>query len=223
MQDEELVAEFQQQGDIKAMDELFRRYKNLVQKKADHYFLRGGDKEDLIQEGMIGLFKAIRDYDGSKNARFRTFATTCIRGKILSAVQTDTRKKNEPLNNAYPLEKQGSTDNTDDPDRKGRDHLAEESAKDVDPVVEELIGAEESKEIAREIKAALTAKEKKVLQQYLQLKSHEEMAETLGCDKKSIDNAMQRVRKKLNKIGTAHGDVAKVKGLLRFIEAWGIC
>lgn len=189
MTDEQLAA--QAKKDETALEYLIEKYKNFVLSKSRPYFLIGADKEDLIQEGMIGLYKAIIDYDKSKNASFRTFANLCVTRQIITAVKTSTRQKHIPLNSYLSLDKPIFDEDTDV--TVGESMMSELY---IEPE-ERVILKEDVKSIREAIDTQLTDMEKRALKLYLDGKSYKEISEALGKVPKSIDNALQRVKKKL--------------------------
>ena len=192
LSDEELV-ELSSEGDKNATELLLSRYKNAVRSKARMYFLVGADRDDIVQEGMIGLFKAIRDFDNSKLASFKSFAELCVRRQIITAVKTATRKKHLPLNNYISLSKPAFDD---EGDGTLSDFLAE--LKDSDP--ESLfIWKENAAIISEKMNEVLSKLEREVLGMYLEGKSYQEIAKIMQRPPKSIDNALQRIKKKLEK------------------------
>ena len=190
--DEDLV-ELSAAGDINATECILARYKNLVRSKARMYFLVGADKEDIIQEGMIGLFKAIRDFDRDRLASFKGFAELCIKRQILTAVKTATRQKHMPLNTYVSL-----SNPLIDGESEG---MLEEILSDkIEADPERLfISKENAAFINDKIEEVLSDLEKKVLMFYLEGKSYQEIAAILSKPQKSIDNALQRVKKKMEK------------------------
>ena len=190
--DEELVA-LAKGGDVAAMDELYHRYKNIVRGKARPYFLVGADRDDLIQEGMIGFFKAVRDFDGEKKAPFRPFAEICIVRQILTAIKQATRIKHAPLNKYESLYTPAYDD---DSEKQLLDVIGVSAA--LDP--EELyIRQEFSRSVEEAVRSSLTEYEHAVLDRFLDGMSYSEIAADLGRSVKSIDNALQRIRRKLEK------------------------
>ncbi len=192
MIDEEVV-EDARNGDAKAQEYLIKKYKNFVRAKARSYFLIGADREDIIQEGMIGLFKAIRDFRSDKLSSFRAFAELCITRQIITAIKTATRQKHIPLNSYVSLNKPIYDEESD---RTLLDVLS--GAKISDPE-ELIISREELGHIESKIGEILSDLEWKVLMSYLQGKSYQEIAEDLDRHVKSIDNALQRVKRKLER------------------------
>jgi RNA polymerase sporulation-specific sigma factor len=190
--DEEVVIEAQKRN-IRAQEFLINKYKNFVKAKAKSYFLIGADKEDIYQEGMIGLYKAIRDFKADRLSSFRAFAEICVTRQIITAIKTATRQKHIPLNTYISLNKPIYDDESD---RTLLDVLS--GAKITDP--EELvISREEVINIQNEIGEVLSELEMEVLMSYLDGKSYQEIACDLDRHAKSIDNALQRVKRKLEK------------------------
>jgi RNA polymerase sporulation-specific sigma factor len=192
MTDEEIV-EIARNGDIDAQEYLINKYKNYVRAKARTYFLLGGDKEDLIQEGMIGMYKAIRDFRSDKLSSFRAFAELCITRQIITAIKTATRQKHIPLNSYISLNKPIYDE---DSDRTLLDVITGNKVTDPEELI---ISREEFSEIEEKMGELLSSLEWQVLMYYLEGKSYQEIAEDLGRHVKSIDNALQRVKRKLEK------------------------
>jgi RNA polymerase sporulation-specific sigma factor len=192
MCDEDIV-ELAQKGDQFAIEFLVDKYKNFVRAKARSYFLIGADKEDIIQEGMIGLFKAVRDYKLDKLTSFRAFAELCITRQIITAIKTATRQKHIPLNSYVSLNKPIYDEESD---RTLMDILS--TTKITNPE-EIIISREEFVFIEKKIGEILSSLEWKVLMAYLEGKSYQEIAVELQRHVKSIDNALQRVKRKLEK------------------------
>lgn len=190
--DEEVVIEAQTRN-VRAQEYLINKYKNFVKAKAKSYFLIGADKEDIYQEGMIGLYKAIRDFRADRLSSFRAFAEICVTRQIITAIKTATRQKHIPLNTYISLNKPIYDEESD---RTLLDVLS--GAKITDP--EELvISREEVASIQNEIGEVLSELEMEVLMSYLDGKSYQEIACDLDRHAKSIDNALQRVKRKLEK------------------------
>lgn len=190
--DEEVVVEAKT-GNTRAQEYLINKYENFVKAKAKSYFLIGADKEDIYQEGMIGLYKAIRDFKPDKLSSFKAFAELCVTRQIITAIKTATRQKHIPLNTYVSLNKPIYEDESD---RTLLDILS--GIKVADP--EELvIGKEEMNNIEKEISQVLSGLEMEVLMSYLDGKSYQEIACDLDRHAKSIDNALQRVKRKLEK------------------------
>mgnify|MGYP000905170267 CR=1 FL=1 len=191
--DEEVVFAVKEGEDRAAQDYLINKYRNFVRAKARSYFLIGADREDIIQEGMIGLYKAIRDFRNDKLSSFRAFAELCVTRQIITAIKTATRQKHIPLNSYISLNKPIYDE---DSDRTLLDVLA--GARIADP--EELvISREEFMDIEEKLEAILSDLEWQVLMSYLDGKSYQEIAAELQRHVKSIDNALQRVKRKLEK------------------------
>ena len=192
MTDEEIV-DLAQQGEQYAIEFLVDKYKNFVRAKARSYFLIGADKEDIIQEGMIGLFKAIRDYRLDKLTSFRAFAELCITRQIITAIKTATRQKHIPLNSYVSLNKPIYDEESD---RTLIDILSTNKITNPEDII---ISREEFIFIEKKMGEILSSLEWKVLMAYLEGKSYQEIAAELKRHVKSIDNALQRVKRKLEK------------------------
>lgn len=192
MIDEDVILEAKV-GNERALEYLINKYKSFVRAKARTYFLIGADREDIIQEGMIGLFKAIRDYKGDKLSSFRAFAELCITRQIITAIKTATRQKHIPLNSYVSLNKPIFDEESD---RTLMDVISEESISDPEEL---LINREEFLGIESKMGEILSSLEWEVLTSYLEGKSYQEIAEDLDRHVKSIDNALQRVKRKLEK------------------------
>ncbi len=191
MTDDQII-KFAQKGDNLALEYLLIKYKKFVKAKARSYFLIGAERDDIIQEGMIGLYKAIRDYKIDKLASFRAFADLCITRQIITAIKTATRQKHQPLNSYISLNK--SIFNNDS-SRTLLDILQGEKLSDPEEL---LVTYESYKALRDNIKTNLSHLEMKVLMEYLKGKSYEEIADSLQRHVKSVDNALQRVKRKLN-------------------------
>ncbi|MBR5467909.1 MAG: RNA polymerase sporulation sigma factor SigH, partial [Firmicutes bacterium] len=183
------------QGDDLAQEILLERYKYFVRSRARSYFLIGADKEDIIQEGMIGLYKAIRDYRDNKNASFKSFAELCINRQLITAIKAAGRQKHMPLNSSVSLNKAVYEE-----EGEGTYINMIESAEAVTSPEMIFIGIENRNFIVENIMAALSSFEKRVLNLYLQGKTYSEIALIMGKAEKSIDNALQRVKKKTEKL-----------------------
>lgn len=190
--DEDVAVEAKE-GNIEAQEYLISKYEAFVKTKAKSYFLIGADKEDIYQEGMIGLYKAIRDFNPHKLASFRAFAELCITRQIITAIKTATRQKHIPLNTYISLNKPVYEEESE---RTLLDILS--GIKISDPE-ELIISKEEIERMEKEISNALTELEMEVLTSYLDGKSYQEIACDLDRHAKSIDNALQRVKRKLEK------------------------
>ena len=179
-------------GDQKALDELIRRYSGFVRLKASSYFLAGGDAEDLIQEGLIGLYKAVRDFSPDLSS-FRSFAELCVTRQIITAIKTATRYKHAPLN-TYVSFSHTPAGQESDGDCSLGDALPGPSVDDPSVCV---ISTEELQSLVFTLGTGLSKLEADALKLYLEGESYETMAERLGCDTKTIDNALQRVKRKV--------------------------
>jgi RNA polymerase sigma-H factor len=180
-------------GDGGAMEMLIRRYTGFVRLKASSYFLAGGDSEDLIQEGLIGLYKAVRDFRSDKETSFRSFAELCVTRQIITAIKTATRFKHTPLNTYVSFSHTPAGQETEGECSLG-DALPGPSV-DEPPVC--VISTEELQSLVFTLGTGLSRLESEALRLYLEGCSYEEMAGELGCDTKTIDNALQRVKRKV--------------------------
>jgi RNA polymerase sporulation-specific sigma factor len=180
-------------GDTRSMDVLIRRYTGFVRLKASSYFLAGGDSEDLIQEGLIGLYKAVRDFRSDKETSFRSFAELCITRQIITAIKTATRYKHAPLN-SYVSFSQTPAGQESEGDCTVGDALPGPSVDEPSVCV---ISTEELQSLVFCLGTGLSKLEADALRLYLEGSSYEEMAERLGVDTKTIDNALQRVKRKI--------------------------
>ncbi|MFP5299401.1 MAG: RNA polymerase sporulation sigma factor SigH [Actinomycetota bacterium] len=194
LEDQDLVRQVRA-GDERALETLLARYRNFARSKARSYFLAGSDKEDVVQEGMIGLYKAIRDFDLGQDTPFRAFAELCISRQILTAIKTANRQKHQPLNSSVSLDAPVSA-NDDQGDRTVGDSLP---GSNLDDPIELVISAEEIEAIRDSMRTNLTELEGDVLKLYMDGKSYEEIAGVLGNHVKSIDNALQRIKRKLQR------------------------
>lgn len=195
MLDEEIVA-MAQEGNKSAEEYLINKYINYVKAKTKSYFLIGADKEDIFQEGMIGLFKAIRDYKNDKLSSFRAFAELCVTRQIITAIKAATRQKHVPLNCYLSLNKPVFDEESE---RTLIDVLSSLHISDPEEVI---ISKEERKKIEKKMRESLSDLEIEVLKCYLKGKSYQEIACDLDRHAKSIDNALQRVKRKLEKLLT---------------------
>src|SRR5881275_3016958 len=180
-------------GDHAARDEMIRRYTGFVRMKASSYFLAGGDAEDLLQEGLIGLCKAIRDFRHDKETSFRSFAELCVTRQIITAIKTATRFKHQALNNYVSFSHTPAGQDGDGECTLG-DALPGSAVEEPSVVV---ISTEELQSLIFTLGTGLSKLEADALRHYLEGSSYEEMAEDLGCDTKTIDNALQRVKRKV--------------------------
>lgn len=190
MVDEDLV-EIARAGSKRALEFLMLKYRNFVQAKARSYFLVGADREDIVQEGMIGLYKAVRDFRPEKLSSFKVFAELCIQRQIITAIKTATRQKHIPLNSYVSLNKPIYDE---DSDRTLMDVLAGSEISDPEQLI---ISREEFNQIEKRMGEVLSDLEWKVLMAYLDGKSYQEIADQIGRHVKSVDNALQRVKRKL--------------------------
>ncbi len=186
--DEELVEKIKK-GDEQAENQLFKNYKDLVTKISRGYFIVGGELEDIVQEGMIGLYKAINGYNPQKEASFKTFAVLCIKHQIQSAIKKSLANKNKPLSSAVSLQ---SFDKTSE----NMDYLPLELVLEITPA-ERAIDKENFFALKQSIKDCLSSLEIKILNKYLQGYSYKEIATQLNISQKSIDNALTRIKLKL--------------------------
>ena len=191
--DDELVLRARA-GDDTALEHLLNRYKNFARVKARSYFLIGADKEDIVQEGMIGLYKAIRDFRPDKLSSFRAFAELCITRQIITAIKTATRQKHIPLNSYVSLTRPMPQDDGSEQDRVLVDVLT--LGTNSDPV-ELVISREEIDSMQTAFREILSDLEAHVLHLYLEGKSYQDIAESMKRRVKSIDNALQRIKRKV--------------------------
>ena len=211
--DEEIILDIKDNCNSVALDYLINKYRNFVRAKARSYFLIGADREDIIQEGMIGLYKAIRDFRNDKLSSFRAFAEICVTRQIITAIKTATRQKHIPLNSYISLNKPIYDE---DSDRTLLDVLS--GAKVSDP--EELvISREEFVDIEARMEEILSDLEWKVLMSYLDGKSYQEIAVDLDRHVKSIDNALQRVKRKLEKYMDNRGEDVDINTVYRGLSS----
>jgi RNA polymerase sporulation-specific sigma factor len=191
-EDEYLVA-LAKRGSADAYDRLVRRYRSFVRLKASSYFLLGGEPEDLIQEGLLGLYKAIRDFRSDRESSFRNFAELCITRQIITAVKTASRNKHAPLNQYVSFAQTPATANGD-----GESTLEEVLPGPIsDDPVDRVIATEELRALVDCLGDCLSELESSVLSLYLDGHSYEVIARHLGCDTKTVDNALQRVKRKV--------------------------
>jgi RNA polymerase sporulation-specific sigma factor len=180
------------QGDATAYDRIVRRYYGFVRLKASSYFLAGGDADDLIQEGLVGLYKAVRDYRTDRESSFRNFAELCITRQIITAVKTATRNKHTPLNQYVSFSATPSAASEGEPTLE--DVIPGPSVHDP---VNQVISSEELQALVGCLSTALSDLEARVLALYLDGRSYEEIAGLIDCDAKTVDNALQRVKRKV--------------------------
>lgn len=189
--DEELIARYMD-GDSAVVDILMDKYKYLVRSEASNMFLLGADHEDLLQEGMIGLFKAIRDYDPGRDASFMTFAKLCISRQIFTAIEASNRHKHAPLNSYLSL-----SETDDEQSKEARERLYKMTALESPETL--LIAKEDVERLEERLRAELSRLEKQVLDLYYIGMSTREIAAILGRTEKATDNALQRLKAKLRK------------------------
>ena len=189
--DEELVRRTQQHGDRYACEYLLYKYRNLVRAKVRAYFLMGAERDDLIQIGMIGLWEAITDFRADRDTSFAGFAKVCIQRQMISAIKAATRQKQAPLNSSISLE---ASPGDDDDDRNLLEVLVSETESDPQHIV---LGVEGERVLQQSLREQLSPFEWEVLTEYRSGKSYKEMARTLSCKIKAIDNALSRIRRKL--------------------------
>lgn len=192
--DDNDVIQLIHQGDSHALDFLIHKYISYVRAKARTYFIIGVDKEDIIQEGMIGLYKAIRDYDGDKLSSFKAFAELCVTRQIITAIKTATRQKHAPLNSYVSLDKPIYDDESD---RTLLDIVAESNTFDPQEL---LLKRERFTDMEGKLSELLSSLEKEVLRLYMDGCSYQEISVKLKRHVKSIDNALQRIKRKLEQL-----------------------
>jgi len=191
--DEHRLVERARRGDTKALDQLMKKYLGFVRMKASSYFVAGGDSDDLLQEGLIGLYKAVRDYRQEKEASFRSFAELCITRQIITAIKTATRNKHVPLNQYVSFSHTPA----------GRDSEVDCTIGDclpgseVEDPASQIISTQELRSLVDHMTTRLSGLESLVLTGYLEGSSYEQIAERCGCDPKTVDNALQRVKRKV--------------------------
>jgi RNA polymerase sporulation-specific sigma factor len=189
--DEQLIHRVRD-GDEDAIDVLLQRYRHYARAKARSYFLAGADREDIVQEGMIGLFKAVRDFREEKNTAFRAFAELCITRQIITAIKSASRQKHIPLNSYVSLNRPIHREETDESPLA--EHLR---AQEIADPAELVISAEQITSLKESMGRELSDLETDVLMLYIDGKSYQEIADVLGRHVKSVDNALQRIKRKL--------------------------
>lgn len=194
--DEELILMYRD-GEEAAAGFIMNKYKNLVRKKAGSMYILGGDREDLIQEGMIGLFKAVRDYDMGRDVNFYTFADLCVSRQMYTAVQASNRQKHLPLNSYISLYSQALNSEENNEEYVFLNTLPSEKEKNPEEMV---IEQETMEQIENAILKELSELEKQVFELHLTGMNYTEIAKVLGRDEKSTDNALQRMKTKIKKI-----------------------
>ncbi|HEV2772862.1 MAG TPA: RNA polymerase sporulation sigma factor SigH [Thermoleophilaceae bacterium] len=190
--DDHYLVALAKQGHTDAHDRIIRRYYGFVRLKASSYFLLGGDGDDLMQEGLVGLYKAVRDYRSDREASFRSFAELCITRQIITAVKTATRNKHNPLNQSISFSHAPTADGDSEPSLD--ELIAGPSAHDP---VNQVISTDELSSLVACLSSVLSELESSVLSLYLDGRSYDEMAGRIGCDSKTVDNALQRVKRKV--------------------------
>ncbi len=194
MDDARLIALSKFEDDTLALEYLIEKYKKIVRMKARGYYILGGDSEDIMQEGMIGLYKAIRDFDESKQVNFYSFAVLCITRQIHTAIKSANRQKHIPLNSSLSLDRAVYEENED------LTYIDTFANSDITNPENLIISSENKTALEKHIGESLSALEKRVLFLYLRGKSYCEIAAIIHKDEKSIDNALQRIKKKVTKI-----------------------
>ncbi len=190
--DDRYLVALAKSGKTDAYDRIIRRYHGFVRLKASSYFLIGGDSDDLIQEGLVGLYKAVRDYRTDRESSFRNFAELCITRQIITAVKTATRNKHTPLNQYVSFSSTPATSTGEEPSLD--ETLPGPTSRDP---VNQAISSEELRSLIACLSTALSDLESSVLSLYLDGHPYEEIAGRLGCDTKTVDNALQRVKRKV--------------------------
>ncbi len=192
--DEQIIAEIKN-GDEEALSYILEKYKDLVNAKVSKYFIIGAEKEDTVQEGMIGLFKAIKNYNAEKQNSFKSFANICIERQLITAIKTSNRQKHQPLNSYLSLNTAAYENNDDD----SVELLETFNSKTIEDPLETIMKQEQYNEVETAVNKSLSKFEQKVLSRFLNGESYTVIAEKLDTPVKSIDNAIQRIRKKAMK------------------------
>lgn len=188
--DEQLISKIRE-GNEQALTYLLNRYKPLVNHKVSKFFIVGAEKEDIIQEGMIGLYKAIRSFDTKKQNSFKTFANMCVERQLITAIKTSTRQKHQPLNSYVSLNGSAYTNEED-----SMELIETFNNKSVEDPLDTMMKEEFYKEVSSTIESSLSKFEKQVLDRFIQGESYEVIAQKVDAPVKSVDNAIQRIRKK---------------------------
>ncbi|MBS6251803.1 MAG: RNA polymerase sporulation sigma factor SigH [Clostridia bacterium] len=191
MTDEEIIKEIRK-GDKQALTYLMNKYKEIVNLKVGKYFMVGAEKEDIIQEGLIGLFKAIKTFNAEKNNTFKTFANMCIERQLITAIKSSNRQKHMPLNSYLSLNMSAY----DNEEENGAELMDTFDSKTIEDPLETIINKEYYDEIEKSIDKTLSQFEKQVLDRYMKGESYVTIAKKLDSPVKSVDNAIQRIRKK---------------------------
>ena len=194
MTDEEIIKEIRK-GDKQALTYLMNKYKEIVNLKVGKYFMVGAEKEDIIQEGLIGLFKAIKTFNAEKNNTFKTFANMCIERQLITAIKSSNRQKHMPLNSYLSLNMSAY----DNEEENGAELMDTFDSKTIEDPLETIINKEYYDEIEKSIDKTLSQFEKQVLDRYMKGESYVTIAKKLDSPVKSVDNAIQRIRKKAMK------------------------
>ena len=189
--DEQIITDIKN-GDEQALVYLLNKYKDLVNSKVGKYFIIGAEREDIVQEGMIGLFKAIKSYDSEKQNSFKSFANICIERQLITAIKTSNRQKHQPLNSYLSLNTAAYDNNEDD----SVELLETFNSKIIEDPLETIMKREQYNEVENAVNKNLSDFEKKVLNSYLNGESYNTIATKLETPVKSVDNAIQRIRKK---------------------------
>lgn len=192
MTDEDLVAKIKE-GDKSAQNTLFERYKDIVNLKANKFFIIGAEREDMAQEGLIGLYKAIKSFDNTKQNSFKTFANLCIERQLISAIKSSNRQKHIPLNSSFSLNLAAYEEGDD------TEVLEILDTKTAEDPLETITKKEYFEYVENKIDESLSSFEKQVLNRYIQGESYNDIASRLDTPIKSVDNAIQRIRKKAGK------------------------
>lgn len=194
MTDEEIIKEIRN-GDKQALTYLMNKYKEIVNLKVGKYYMVGAEKEDIIQEGLIGLFKAIKTFNAEKNNTFKTFANMCIERQLITAIKSSNRQKHMPLNSYLSLNMSAY----DNEEENGAELMDTFDSKTIEDPLETIINKEYYDEIEKSIDKTLSQFEKQVLDRYMKGESYVTIAKRLDSPVKSVDNAIQRIRKKAMK------------------------
>ena len=192
--DEQIISEIKN-GDEEALSYILEKYKDLVNVKVSKYFIIGAEKEDTVQEGMIGLFKAIKNYNAEKQNSFKSFANICIERQLITAIKTSNRQKHQPLNSYLSLNTAAYENNDDD----SVELLETFNSKTIEDPLETIMKQEQYNEVETAVNKNLSKFEQKVLSRFLNGESYTAIAKKLNTPVKSIDNAIQRIRKKATK------------------------
>ncbi|MBD9159273.1 MAG: RNA polymerase sporulation sigma factor SigH [Clostridiales bacterium] len=192
--DEQIISEIKN-GDEEALSYILEKYKDLVNVKVSKYFIIGAEKEDTVQEGMIGLFKAIKNYNAEKQNSFKSFANICIERQLITAIKTSNRQKHQPLNSYLSLNTAAYENNDDD----SVELLETFNSKTIEDPLETIMKQEQYNEVETAVNKNLSKFEQKVLSRFLNGESYTVIAKKLNTPVKSIDNAIQRIRKKATK------------------------